>query len=89
MSRDVRNQNCLSSRLVEGRGTIQARCSDESYYVGITRAGTGKRLSERATGTFAGYATTPRPAPLVWSQDFLNVTGAIALERRLKGRRRE
>jgi len=49
----------------------------------------GNRVSERATGTFEGYAATPRPATLVWSQDFLNVTGAIACERTLKGWRRE
>jgi putative endonuclease len=65
------------------------RCSDGSYYVGITRAGLEKRLSEHATGTFKGYTTTRRPVTLVWSQDFLTATDAISCERRLKGWRRE
>ena len=65
------------------------RCSDGSYYVGITRAGLEKRLSEHATGTFKGYTATRRPVTLVWSQDFLTATDAISCERRLNGWRRE
>ncbi len=65
------------------------RCSDGSYYVGLTRAGLEKRLFEHSTGVFKGYTSTRRPLTLVWSQEFLSLVDAIVLERKLKGWRRE
>jgi putative endonuclease len=65
------------------------RCSDGSYYVGLTKAGLEKRLFEHATGVFEGYTSTRRPVTLVWNQEFLSLIDAIACERRLKGWRRE
>ena|SRR5579871_2842928 len=65
------------------------RCSDASYYVGLTKAGMDKRLFEHATGAFKGYTSTRRPVTLVWNQQFLSLRDAIALERKLKGWRRE
>jgi putative endonuclease len=65
------------------------RCADGSYYVGLTRAGIAKRLAEHNDGVFDGYTSRRRPVTLVWSQDFLVLTQAIACERRLKGWRRE
>jgi len=65
------------------------RCSDGSYYVGLTRDGLDKRVSEHQSGRYPGYTHARRPVKLVWSQDFLRLTDAIACERRIKGWRRE
>jgi predicted GIY-YIG superfamily endonuclease len=65
------------------------RCADGSYYVGLTRSGLDKRVSEHQGGQFEGYTHGRRPVELVWSQDFQWLTDAIACERRLKGWRRE
>ena len=65
------------------------RCSDDSYYVGLTREGLDKRLAEHRDGRYQGYTHTRRPVALVWSQDFQWLTDAIACERRIKGWRRE
>src|SRR4029077_7082776 len=64
------------------------RCSDGSYYVGLTKAGLDKRIAEHLSGTFAGYTSKRRPVTLVWSDHFLRLTDAIACERRIKGWRR-
>jgi predicted GIY-YIG superfamily endonuclease len=65
------------------------RCSDGSYYVGLTRIGLDKRISEHRSGQFTGYTHSRRPVELVWSEDFLQLTDAAACERRIKGWRRE
>src|SRR5690242_15344472 len=65
------------------------RCADGSYYVGLTRKGLDKRVSEHSDGCFRGYTHDRRPVELVWSQDFQWLTDAIACEHRLKGWRRE
>ena len=65
------------------------RCSDGSYYVGLTRAGLEKRISEHQTGYFRGYTHSRLPIELVWFQEFQWLTDAIACERELKGWRRE
>jgi putative endonuclease len=64
------------------------RCSDGSYYVGLTKAGLDKRIAEHVSGTFEGYTSTRRPVTLVWSENFLSLVDAIACERRIKGWRR-
>ena len=84
--------------LVEGRGAAHAhcmdifvyilRCSDGSYYVGLTKAGLDKRISEHVSGAFEGYTSKRRPVTLVWSEHFLSLIDAIACERRIKGWRR-
>ena len=65
------------------------RCSDGSYYVGLTREGLDKRISEHHDGRFLGYTHGRRPVELVWSQNFQWLTDAIACERRIKGWRRD
>ncbi|MFO1186381.1 MAG: GIY-YIG nuclease family protein [Alphaproteobacteria bacterium] len=65
------------------------RCSDNSYYVGLAREGLEKRLSEHELGKYRGYTFTRCPVQLVWSEEFVNLTDAIACERRIKGWRRE
>ena len=65
------------------------RCSDGSYYVGLTREGLDKRIAEHHAGRFPGYTHARRPVELVWSQGFQWLKDAIACERRLKGWRRQ
>ncbi|HEY3776509.1 MAG TPA: GIY-YIG nuclease family protein [Rhizomicrobium sp.] len=65
------------------------RCSDDSYYVGLTRAGLDKRIGEHTSGVFSGYTYWRRPVELVWSQEFQRLTDAISCEQQLKGWRRE
>jgi len=65
------------------------RCSDGSYYVGITHASLEQRLAEHAAGTFDGYTTHRRPVSLVFQQPFEHIEDAIAAERQIKGWRRE
>ena len=65
------------------------RCSDNSYYVGLTRKGLDQRIAEHHAGRFPGYTHSRRPIELVWSADFLWLTDAIACARRIKGWRRE
>ena len=61
------------------------RCSDGSYYVGSTRAELEIRFAEHVAGKFDGYTASRRPLALVWSQDFSEITDAIAAERQIKG----
>ena len=61
------------------------RCSDGRYYVGSTRAGLERRVSEHNAGTYGGFTKSRRPIELVYSQEFDRVTDAIAAERQLKG----
>jgi putative endonuclease len=65
------------------------RCADNSYYVGLTRAGLDKRIGEHAYGLYPMcYTFTRRPVELVWSQEFMRLVDAIACERQIKGWRR-
>ena len=65
------------------------RCSDDSFYVAITRAGLEKRLGEHTSGRYRScYTFRRRPVVLVWSQEFVSLKDAIACERKLKGWRR-
>ena len=62
------------------------RCSDGSYYIGLTRSDwLEKRVGEHQDGIFPGYTSIRRPVTLVWSQQFDRIVDAIATERRLKG----
>jgi putative endonuclease len=60
-------------------------CADGSYYVGSTRKTLEERLAEHNTGMPKSYTVSRRPVTLVWSQEFENVTDAIAVERQIKG----
>ena len=64
-----------------GAHVYMLRCSDGSYYVGSARLGLDRRLSEHNNGTHGERL----PVVLVWSEHFLNVTDAIAVERQIKG----
>ncbi len=65
------------------------RCRDGSYYVGLTREGLDRRISEHQEGRFQGYTHGRRPVELVWAEEFQWLKDAIECERRLKGWRRE
>jgi putative endonuclease len=68
-----------------GAYAYMLRCADGSYYVGSARLGLERRVAEHNAGTFGGYTSTRRPVSLVWSEHFLNITDAIAAERKIKG----
>ena len=61
------------------------RCADGSYYVGSARLGLERRLWEQNNGTYRGYTSKRLPVELVWSEHFLDITDAIAVERQIKG----
>lgn len=65
------------------------RCADGSYYVGSTRKSLEERVAEHNSGLLRGYTRSRRPVTLVWSQEFERITDAVAMERRLKGWRRD
>ena len=68
-----------------GAHVYMLRCSDGSYYVGSARHGLERRLSEHNSGAFGGYTSKRLPVAIVWSEHFLNITDAIAVERQIKG----
>ncbi len=61
------------------------RCKDGSYYVGSTRTALETRVGQHNAGIYGGYTKSRRPVVLVWSQEFQQITDAIAVERQLKG----
>lgn len=71
---------------MEGASIFILRCSDGSYYTGITRRTVDERVSEHAQGLDAGcYTFRRRPVTLVHSEHYARIVDAIAAERRIKG----
>jgi putative endonuclease len=60
------------------------RCSDGSYYVGITRSALDVRIAQHNSATFPGYTASRRPVTLIFSEWFERITDAIEAERKLK-----
>jgi predicted GIY-YIG superfamily endonuclease len=61
------------------------RCSDESFYVGVTSR-LDVRIAEHHLGAHpASYTYTRRPVVLVYQQEFAYIDEAIAAEKRIKG----
>ena len=60
------------------------RCSDGSYYTGITRASLEERVAQHGAGSYDGYTARRRPVELVFHQEFRWITDAIAVERQIK-----
>ena len=61
------------------------KCSDDSFYIGITNNIT-RRLQEHQSGKhFNSYTSKRLPIDLVWVQEFTNPEIAIAKEKQLKG----
>ena len=60
------------------------KCSDESYYTGVT-SNLEKRLNEHNSGFTKGYTSERLPVNLVYSNRFSDVNDAIRLEKQIKG----
>jgi len=71
--------------MADGAWLYILRCSDGSYYVGITRTSLEIRIAQHNDGTFLGYTASRRPVDLIFSQWFDRITDAIENERKLKG----
>ncbi len=63
------------------------RCSDGSYYTGVTND-LERRVFQHNAGVGGKYTKSRRPVKLVFTQDFGNVLDAIAAEKQIKGWRR-
>jgi putative endonuclease len=72
------------SKMIEGAFLYILRCSDGSFYIGITRSALEIRVAQHNAGAFGGYTATRRPVTLVFSQWFDRITDAIENERKLK-----
>ncbi|HEV8014669.1 MAG TPA: GIY-YIG nuclease family protein [Stellaceae bacterium] len=61
------------------------KCADGAYYVGSTRASLEARVNDHNGGRYGGYTESRRPVTLVWAEEFERITGAVTMERRIKG----
>ena len=68
-----------------GAHVYTLRCADGRYYVGSARLGLERRLAEHNSSAYGGYTSKRLPVVLVWSEHFLDITDAIAVERQIKG----
>ena len=65
------------------------KCSDQSYYVGVTND-IDTRISQHTEGINPkAYTYRRRPVTLVFQEHFSDVNQAIAFEKQVKGWRRE
>ena len=72
------------SKVDKGAFLYILRCSDGSFYIGVTRTALEVRIAQHNAGAFGGYTATRRPVTLVFSQWFDRITDAIENERKLK-----
>jgi putative endonuclease len=61
------------------------RCSDGSYYTGITRKAPLARVYEHNTAPINSYTARRRPVVLVFTESYENLIEAIMRERQIKG----
>ncbi len=61
------------------------RCSDGSYYAGLTKQEIEARVWEHNAGIYDGYTTKRRPVELVFHEVYDRIIDAIARERQIKG----
>jgi putative endonuclease len=61
------------------------RCSDGSYYTGLTRQAIEARLWEHNAGTYDSYTARRLPVQLVFAETYDRLTEAIERERQIKG----
>jgi putative endonuclease len=65
--------------------TYIVKCSDDSYYTGITN-NVERRLMEHNNGILkSAYTYNKRPVVLVWYETFTDVQQAILFEKQIKG----
>ncbi len=61
------------------------KCSDESYYTGMT-SDLEKRLQQHNEGkTYDGYTNNKRPVDLIWQVQCNDPNDAIRIEKQIKG----
>ncbi len=65
------------------------RCSDGSYYTGLTKQPIEARIWEHNAGTYDGYTAKRRPVELVFTESYDRILYAIARERQIKGWNRQ
>ncbi len=61
------------------------KCSDDSYYTGLTKQEIDARIWEHNAGINRGYTFKRRPVELVFMEVYERITDAIARERQIKG----
>ncbi|AVA20559.1 MULTISPECIES: GIY-YIG nuclease family protein [unclassified Rhizobium] len=61
------------------------RCSDGSYYTGLTKQEIEARVWEHNAGIYDGYTAKRRPVELVFHEVYDRIIDAIARERQIKG----
>lgn len=61
------------------------RCSDGSYYTGLTKRDIEDRVDEHNAGSNPGYTQTRRPVELVFIETYERIVDAIDRERQIKG----
>ena len=60
------------------------KCSDNSYYTGITSR-IEERINEHNAGKYSNaYTFNKRPVELVWCQEFIEPNQAIYFEKKIK-----
>jgi putative endonuclease len=60
------------------------RCSDGSYYTGLTKQAVEARVWEHNEGLYDGYTARRRPVVLVFTETYDRITDAISRERQIK-----
>ena len=61
------------------------RCSDGSFYTGVTRRPIDDRIGEHMAGLGGDYTKRRLPVSLVFADHFQQISDAVATERRIKG----
>ncbi|MDK4724992.1 GIY-YIG nuclease family protein [Rhizobium phaseoli] len=61
------------------------RCSDGSYYTGLTKQEIEARVWEHNAGIYDGYTAKRLPVELVFTETYDRIIDAIARERQIKG----
>jgi putative endonuclease len=73
-----------------GGWVYMLRCSDDSFYVGSTSyKDLETRVAQHDDGVFKGYTSKRRPVVLVWAEWCEDLRQAHAIERQIKGWRRD
>jgi len=65
------------------------KCADGSYYVGKTDASFEQRVAQHNGGFGGVFTKSRRPVSLMWAEGFSRYDDACAVERQIKGWRRE
>ncbi|WP_172123462.1 GIY-YIG nuclease family protein [Devosia sp. 919] len=61
------------------------RCSDGSFYTGLTKKPVEQRVWEHNEGLTEGYTKSRRPVELVFTETYERIVDAIERERQIKG----